>query len=270
MKRIHAKIVFSMLFITLLSNVVTTHAAAPPVGVKDGDSFDFIVEKFQIIDNLNPIDTYEGYYIGEDEETYDSAYARQGEEFTITIVDATPFQPYTDDEKYQIVIDIEVGGETFTDEISLSSLDLVSSIDWDIQKADLEKEIDEFNQMLESVENSSGTVELIDSNTEFGVKASWTENYEFSNTETIEIRIEKSTGVMLYYKEKETGSFYVEENGEQVFHEYSSEVIVKRKGYSPPGEEDDDILAQLPGLEITTILSAFAIMFIPMILKRRK
>ena len=85
MNKIFGKLAFFLLLIALMSSAVApVNAVTPSVGVSDGDSFDFAVEKYTSTDPLAI-----GVYLGSDG---GSVYAQEGDEFSITFVDATVYE----------------------------------------------------------------------------------------------------------------------------------------------------------------------------------
>ncbi len=261
MNRKYAKIIFFVMGFVLIGNLMASVVAvAPSMGVSNGDSFDFVVEKFSETDNLDDSD---GYYLGYDGE---SIYAQQGDEFTITFVDVTLDGPDSDGD-YSINFDITFGTNTFDGYEYLDGIGgYVVSTDWDAHKTLLQEEIDEFEQAFAAADEASGSAKMIDTSSEFGVKFS--QSYS-DGTETMSIsgesRYEKSTGVLLYLqRNNEFSHFDNEGETDEELHTSSSSSIVKRKGYSV---DDDD--GFLPGFEFPIIIAAFSIMFIPIILKRR-
>lgn len=256
MNNIYYKRLFFFLLLALLSSKISLGSAvAPPIGVSDGDSFDFIVDKF-LNTNPNQYDT-PGVYLGKDNDTSENLFAHEGDKFTITFVNATPYDVYYG--IYGIDYEITINDRTSTVTANLVEFDgegtvFVYSTDWDTLLAGLR----------EGLPKDS----IIDTDEEVGIQLSATVSDNSSDTQIeqyfeIEYRFERSTGVINYQKEKYSATSTVEGKTETELREK----IIIREGYLLSNSDDTGFI---PGFEITTIFTAFLLMFVSIVRRKRK
>ncbi|MCE7737438.1 MAG: hypothetical protein GPJ54_21285 [Candidatus Heimdallarchaeota archaeon] len=199
------------------------------IGVKDGDSFVFIVSKFyESTDTPNP-----GYLLFYDSSSLTGVVAKEGEEFTITFNDVTLFTQFVDkaDPDLSIKYEISYGDYTSTKSSYLRAIGggFVVSTDWDGHRTNLEEELDNTDTSDDFEEFS---VDIIDTEYEFGLKFDLVITFDSKEaiisktTISREIRYEKATGVFTYehnYSERTVSDTIIEQ-----------ESIIKRKGFTTP------------------------------------
>jgi hypothetical protein len=225
-------VVFVIFGLLLLQAPVLVSSDRPhTIGVKEGDSFEFIIEKYYSNNENN-----NGAFIELDIH-HSAYYGEEGDEFVITFNNvAIEHSSYGDE--YKIKYDITLLDRTFTAENVLHNFGgYVISIDWEYHKEQVEDWID--GQDPSNYIKYEGNI--IDTESEFGYKISYKRDSDLLDAyiENIsETRYDKSTGVFNF----QTSYFLHRMHGEG--EETVTDQIIKRKGYviQESIDRDEDLI----------------------------
>ncbi|MHA2251603.1 MAG: hypothetical protein ACXAD7_14660 [Candidatus Kariarchaeaceae archaeon] len=250
MNRIVLKMGFMGTILLLISSIMTVGAAdvdTTKLGVSNGDEFTFVIDKSTSL-------LGDDYTAGWDIDTYEPLYVKEGEEMTMKIINATPAASWWSG-GYQIIVELGNGTHTITSEQSLETGEFVTFTDWDYWEANATAEFE-----MAEAEGLVGSFTIDNGEEEFILKASFDYKDDILGTKSkgsSDIRYEKSTGVLLYKKEK------VEASSEALTIRF--EDVYYRKGYDVPVSGS----GFLPGLEYTIALISISLMLIPIRNRRR-
>lgn len=249
----------------LSSNNPTLAVDQSLIGVKDGEEYTFILQKYYFYHERPNQDTRI--------ETTDYIYANEGsislkdgDQFTYIIKNATTYdrttEPIYSNGTVQAIgyfnpfaIDVEIigpNGTKVTDELSVGFGTTLSPTNWTGFKTAIDESNDEFDKQRLWNPDITYTREIIDTKTDFGFRIgeSFSGNDTDPNTysDITEIRYEKSTGMLNLVDIEDIST---ETIGNET---YLTEYINKfaRKGYSP----DDDETALLPGFTLYVSITA--------------
>ncbi|MHA2251269.1 MAG: hypothetical protein ACXAD7_12980 [Candidatus Kariarchaeaceae archaeon] len=211
--------IISLLLLVPANKVITAQTTPniTEIGVEDGDSFTFVLEKY---DNDwqtkligNPVAKYEGFDVKTTGELF---YLLEGDEFTITITNATPH--IVDDHygdffrDYGIEGEIQASDETYPVELMLGYIrsggSMFTYTDWDSWETqlsyDFEVEISSKEGLVREGGEFSLTYSILNQSDKFTIIS----DYHMDGTsQTIddvkEIVYDKTTGVLLllYHKQ---------------------------------------------------------------------
>ncbi|OLS28411.1 MAG: hypothetical protein HeimC2_07570 [Candidatus Heimdallarchaeota archaeon LC_2] len=265
MRKKHYQLALLMYLVVLLVNSSTIIRAVDDnyIGVEEGDTFVYIVDKILISDG----ETSNGYYLGWNGE---DNYVQEGDEFTVTIIEIA-LRDNTDNDCENgpdcityaddccITYEITTQNFTITEEGTLGS-GFILSTDWESYKIELQAGFDELSTEKDDIESFNYTI--IDTSSEFGYnyKINFTAEGQIKIAREINIRFDKKTGMLLYNREYSTATYENENGIEEIFAEY----IIKQKGY---GLESTD--TSLPGFDFFNVFAGIGLIVVCRHLKRK-
>jgi hypothetical protein len=231
------------ILVLLISNAMMISAADPDLskmGVSNGDTFTFVVDKATSLFT-------EEYIVGFDYTTFDDLSIAEGSEFTMKITNTTVIHDAFFDE-YNILAEFSDGMETITMEVDLFDNDFLTFTDWTFWETNLTAEMEAAKA---AGEISSFTVE--NGEEEFVLKhTNETKTDGGSSKESTEWRIEKATGVINYYSDRDKISSPILS--------LDFETTFRRVGYDKPGSAS----AFLPGFEWYIGMLALTLIVLPL------
>ncbi|MHA2275146.1 MAG: hypothetical protein ACXAC2_05240 [Candidatus Kariarchaeaceae archaeon] len=250
MNKVFTRLGFLGVFVLLISSISAAHAAVDPtkIGVNVNDEFIFVVDKYTS-------------FLGEDYSPgfFGEASVKVGGEFTMKILNATPTLDFFDE--YVLEVEFDNGTATDENEVTIPSTaagedaiyGLIMFTDWNFWETEL--------SAFPASGKEAGVVnsyKLDNGEEEFSV--SWSVSVTDEGTDIkddSQYIYEKSTGVLLYSKEK----FEASTPGLTL----KSDDIIRRKGFSAPSGDSDG--GFLPGFDF---VAAFAGVSLLIVIFRKK
>ncbi|MHA2251604.1 MAG: hypothetical protein ACXAD7_14665 [Candidatus Kariarchaeaceae archaeon] len=247
MNKIVLKMGFMGFIFLLISSVMTVGAAdvdTTKLGVSNGDEFTFVIDKSTSLFG-------DGYSPGYDVDTFEPLYVKEGGELTMKIVNATPAMDYWGD--FEILAEFGNGTHTITTEQTVGSGEFVIFTDWDFWETNITTEFE-----ASQAEGMVGSYSIENGEEEFIFKSSFEYEEDGATTKgSIDIRYEKSTGVLLYKKDKVEAS--------SAFLSFKFEDIYYRKGYDVP----ESGRGFIPGFELVIGILSITLLLVPIRNRRR-